>query len=248
MKVCLSFDDGRADQYSNAFKVLKEFGLTASFHVTTGFIDGSFVDRCFGTNRLPMTKAQLVEMKNSGMDVSSHGDKHIMESDDYALSISKLNNWGLGQKRIGFSVPNSQYNQNELSEFIKNNKNISYVRVGRHKKCYTFLNKIRFVLYNKLHFSMSYNSFNKFNLMYSLDKFSLCSLVIRNTTRFRDLKRFLEKYSHKDCTLVIMLHSITEDPKDSWEWSKGNFEQLCQFLSKSDHLKVVNLQQLCEGI
>ena len=248
MKVCLSFDDGRSDQYTNAFQILKEFGLTASFHVTTGFIDGSFGDGCFGTNRLPMTKAQLVEMKDSGMDISSHGDKHVMNSEDYALSVDKLNEWGVGQGKIGFSVPNSAYSHDELAKFVKENKNISYVRVGRHNKCYSFLNKIRFVLYNKLHFPMCYNSFNRHNLMFSPDKYSFYSLVIRNTTRFKDLKKFLEIHSNKDCALVIMLHSVIEEPKNCWEWSMSNFKQLCQFLSESPNLKVENLQQLCEGI
>lgn len=41
--ICITFDDGYADNRRNALPVLQKFGATASFFVSTGFTDGSIM-------------------------------------------------------------------------------------------------------------------------------------------------------------------------------------------------------------
>jgi len=38
--VCITFDDGYADNYTNALPILKQFNLTAIFFIASGFLDG----------------------------------------------------------------------------------------------------------------------------------------------------------------------------------------------------------------
>lgn len=234
MRVCLSFDDGRKDTYE-AFKILKEHNLTASFHITTGFIDGSFKTDSFGKNREPLSLDELAEMHKYGMDISSHGDRHIMHSKDFQTSLNKLSKWKLVEgNEVGFSVPNSDYTEEELKSFISSNKNnLSYLRIGRSNKCYTLYSKIHYVIYRILHNQFSYNEFNKHNLMYSIDKYRLNSLVIKKDTKVKNLIKFINKYKDKDCTLILMFHSITEEPMNKWEYSTKGFVELVKYLSKN---------------
>lgn len=38
--VCITFDDGYADNYTNALPILQKFNLTATFFIASGFLDG----------------------------------------------------------------------------------------------------------------------------------------------------------------------------------------------------------------
>ena len=248
MKICLSFDDGRDDQYFNAYKMLKNHNLIGTFHVTTGFIDGSFVNECFGNNRKPLTINQLLEMHDNGMEISSHGDKHITNYNDFHISISKLKSWGIYKTRYGFSVPNSEYTKDTIDLFKTELKDtILYIRVGRNPRCYSFVNKIRFVLYHKLHFSKAFNSFNKNNLLPFDKGHTFYSLVVRSSTRVKDLINFIDKHSLSEYNLVIMFHSIVDKSTNKWEWNKSEFKVLCDYLeSKKDILVVTTLEKMCK--
>ena len=245
MKICLSFDDGRDDQYFNAYQILKSHNLVGTFHITTGFIDGSFNEQCFGKDRKPLTIKQLQEMHNSEMEISSHGDKHITDCKDFLTSIEKLKSWGIDKKKYGFSVPNSEFTEEEINSFRDALKDtLSYVRLGRHPKCYTFVNKIRFVLYHKFHFFHAFNLFNKNNLIIPKNDCLFYSLVIRKSTRSKDLIRFIEKHSSEECILVIMFHSVVDVPTNTWEWGKGEFVALCEYLeARKDTLMVTTLEK-----
>lgn len=54
IKITLSFDDGRRDNYINAVPVLMKFGLPATFNITTDYISARYDEN--------------VPCKNSGID------------------------------------------------------------------------------------------------------------------------------------------------------------------------------------
>lgn len=62
MKIVFSFDDGR-DDAAKAADILYKHGLNGSFHITTGFVDGSFKTDAFGIGRTPLTVDQINAMK-----------------------------------------------------------------------------------------------------------------------------------------------------------------------------------------
>ena len=237
MIVSLSFDDGRSDSYE-AYQILKSYKLKATFHITSGFIDGTYSTNNFGINRKPLTIDQIKEMNINGMEISSHGDKHVMESDDFKKSYKKICEWTVQNEGIGFSVPNSSYSNESLENFIKQNKKcISFVRVGRDERCYSLFSKVCYLLESITHFQCFYNSFNKFNLMTTVNPYKIVSLIVTKRTKPRNLISFIKKYNHSNTRLVLMFHSIVESPKNKWEYSTKNFNRICEFLSKNIDVK-----------
>ena len=179
------------------------------------------------------------------MDISSHGDKHIMNIEDFENSIEKFNSWNIACKRIGFSIPNSDFTMEELNTFVNKNEKLAYVRVGRNEKCYSFKSKLCYLLYRVFKIQIAYNLFNKYNLTKTINKFFISSLVIKKHIKVKTLMNFIKKYELSDYTLVIMFHSIVNNPSDQYDWSIGDFEKLCVFLkSNNKRFNVINLLNL----
>ena len=65
--VVLTFDDGYVDNYTNAFPILKEFGLKATVFVITSGVDN---------HRLTLTLEQCKEMDAYGIDIQPHTVNH----------------------------------------------------------------------------------------------------------------------------------------------------------------------------
>jgi peptidoglycan/xylan/chitin deacetylase (PgdA/CDA1 family) len=66
--VVLTFDDGYSDHYVNAFPLLREFGMTATFFIITDTADHGSPNY--------MTWAQIDEMAAAGMSIESHTKTH----------------------------------------------------------------------------------------------------------------------------------------------------------------------------
>lgn len=66
--VAITFDDGYADNYSEGYKILKEFDMKGTFFIIT---DNTDADGYY------LSSAQLKEMKNGGMGIESHTSRHI---------------------------------------------------------------------------------------------------------------------------------------------------------------------------
>jgi peptidoglycan/xylan/chitin deacetylase (PgdA/CDA1 family) len=66
--VVITFDDGRVNQYHNAFPLLKKLGFPATFFPFTHAMD---------KNPRYFTWAQLQEMQSAGMSVGSHTSLHV---------------------------------------------------------------------------------------------------------------------------------------------------------------------------
>lgn len=249
MKICLSFDDGRIDSFYAAYKILTNAKLNASFHIATGFIDGTYISNDFGNDRKPLSKEHLLEMHDNNMDISSHGDKHVMEADDFLISIKKLSLWGIKKTKYGFSIPNSKYSSNELKLFLdKNEKDILYIRGGRNPSCYSFKNKVNYVFYKLFHIYHCYKKFNEPNLLDSIDKNLLFSLVVKKHTKVSDLIRFINDYKETNKTLIIMFHSIVDNPADDWEWEKDSFKKLCSFLADNKNIiETLSIEELIKN-
>jgi peptidoglycan/xylan/chitin deacetylase (PgdA/CDA1 family) len=65
--VVITFDDGWQSQYEDAFRVLKQYGFTATFFVYTGAI---------GNGPAFMTWDEVEEMQKAGMTIGAHSRTH----------------------------------------------------------------------------------------------------------------------------------------------------------------------------
>ena len=245
MIVCFSFDDGRSDAFE-ASQIMNKYNFKGSFHVTTGFIDKSFKTNCFGINRESLTIEQIKDMSKNGHYFSSHGDKHVMNNNDFLISYHKLVKWLGANSKVGFSVPNSQFGEEELEAFVCHNKDyLSYVRVGRSKRCYSFKNKVFYVLYNIFKLQLFYDKFNKYNLLNlnEINRYHLTSLVVKRNTKVKNLIRFIKKNNKNEVALILMFHSVVKKAENKWEYSIESFEKLCEALNHAS-AKVCSIEDL----
>jgi peptidoglycan/xylan/chitin deacetylase (PgdA/CDA1 family) len=76
----ITFDDGYLDNYAVAAPILKDLGLTATFFVTTGFIQSKavpFWDRGLPTQPGWMSWDQVRELARDGFDIGCHTVSHL---------------------------------------------------------------------------------------------------------------------------------------------------------------------------
>jgi len=116
----MSFDDGYADNYKHVFPLLLDHGVSATFFVTAGYVDGDPVAlaRFQHLRRVPLaeleplTWSQLREMAEAGMEVGCHtlshpSLRHLADEDvEPELARSKaLIEERLNQPVLGFAYP-----------------------------------------------------------------------------------------------------------------------------------------------
>lgn len=70
--VVITFDDGYMDNYTNAFPILKEFDMNATFFIISDFSISNKVDG----SRF-MSASEIKEMSDYGMDIQSHTVSHL---------------------------------------------------------------------------------------------------------------------------------------------------------------------------
>lgn len=250
LKICMSFDDGRKDFYEYAFPILKKYNLTASFNVTTGYVDGSFKPN-WKTSEGAVTEKELSEMKDYGIEIAFHGDQHITDIEDFKTSINKMKKWNLLSKYMGFAVPGS-YLKNvdieKLKTFLKDN-NIIYMRVDNDKKCEKFFNKVYRKLYRITNISLFYSLYNKNNLFKKSDNYNVPSVIVFEKDSDKTLINFVKNNLSRNKNLVFMFHGIlpkehTNYGKDEYAWDLEKFDNFCKFLNQlkeKNKLDVVNL-------
>jgi peptidoglycan/xylan/chitin deacetylase (PgdA/CDA1 family) len=114
--VVITFDDGYRDNYENAFPLLAERGMTATFFVITDFIDEQ--------RPLYLSWDMARAMLAGGMSIESHSRNHFTlegQDDDYlvwqALGSLETLQYELGVRPRFISYPAGDYDQRTIDIF-----------------------------------------------------------------------------------------------------------------------------------
>lgn len=65
--VAITFDDGYSDNYTDAYRILKQYNMKATFFIITNGIDDGYY----------MSSNMLKEMSQNGMEIENHTSRHI---------------------------------------------------------------------------------------------------------------------------------------------------------------------------
>jgi peptidoglycan/xylan/chitin deacetylase (PgdA/CDA1 family) len=110
--IVLTFDDGYKDNYTDAFPIMKEFGMKGTIYVITGTID---------KNSAYITSEQIREMHEYGLDMDSHTVNHEdLSSLSYAKQYETVKNAKdtledlLNKEVKSFAYPYGKYNGNTI--------------------------------------------------------------------------------------------------------------------------------------
>ncbi|MEA4971559.1 MAG: polysaccharide deacetylase family protein [Candidatus Metalachnospira sp.] len=251
--VTFSFDDGRSNNYEAA-EILSSYGYQGTFHITTGYVDGTWKSptgwKSAGT---PLSIEQVISLRNQGHEISLHGDKHLTEKEDFSVAYSKLEQWGVIKKceHIGFSLPNSQVDKFVLSTFIQSLKDspLLYIRCGRHPNSTSFYKKIFYAIYRVSGNALAYQIFNSqnYNDLNVINRFSLYSVVVKASDTPGNLIKYTANLPDNSY-VIFMMHSILNNTdslygSDSWYWDKKNLIQICNMIQNDDNISVKTIAQ-----
>lgn len=107
--VLITFDDGYKSFYANAFPILKEFNFLASVFMISDFVD----------NSLYLSKEQLKEINDYGIEIASHTAGHedlsklTLENQESSMKKSKEALEAILNKPVDFiAYPNGKINNN----------------------------------------------------------------------------------------------------------------------------------------
>ncbi len=130
----ITFDDGYADNLTNALPVLEKFSAPATVFVITGDVGGKNVVWSEAGDDLPadlMDWDALAQLQRKGWEIGSHAHAHIhlarygeaAQADSIRRSIFEIEK-NLGAKPVSFAYPYGSYN--EITKQIVNRLGLKY--------------------------------------------------------------------------------------------------------------------------
>lgn len=254
--VSFTFDDGRRDNFTYAYPIMKKYGISGTLFCTTGYIDGTWQkDESWHSAGEPIRLNELKELKKNGWEIALHGDKHTTEVNDLKSASQKMMQWGFSNRPIGFSMPNSNISKEKLDAVVGAylGSELMYIRTGRKIDTKSLFTKILFVLYTYGHMQWAYNKFNNDNLieLTNIDRKQIYSIVIRCGDDPVMIARFIEQMPDNTYA-VLMFHSVLPEESqyygtDPWNWSLVDFQSFCEEIDKlrnADKVQMVTLEQV----
>lgn len=251
--ISLSFDDGRADTYTNALPILKKYGLTATVNVISDFVIHPEKYTSICPPQRAMTVKEIKEWESFGFEVACHGATHQNTAEDVIQNIKELQSFGIDTEGIGFASPTSFITEKNVHQTgidqLKKEGKISYIRTGiqvrREGFVYTFLSIVEKIT----HSSWLYYRLNRRNIIRENNIPELLpSTAIKSYTTLKQVKYLINKMP-ENSYMILMLHSILKKNdsfygKDNYFWDADKFEGLCSYLAGDKDITVMTTKEM----
>lgn len=249
--VVLSFDDGREDTYTNAWPILKQYGLGGTINVVTDFIlhPKRYQEFSSGGNRA-MTVEQLAECQQDGMELACHGSTHQNTVEDVLKNITELREMGVSVENIGFASPHSELtleNSAAIRALVEQGT-LSYIRTGiqvrREGLRYAGLTALE----RRSHSKGLFYRLNRKNILPPAPGTFLRSVAVTRYTTLEQLRYLIDRMADGE-SVILMFHSVLFPGEpgygaDTWYWDAGRFDALCDLLAQAKDISVRTTQQL----
>ena len=254
--VVFSFDDGRLDTYTNAYKVLNEYSMPATLNVATDFINNAENYKNFlSAGNKAMSWEEIYECRNSGWEIACHGHMHLNDSADINECISQLKNHGINEEKIGFASPNSEINDDNYNIIAKSDcaKDLLYIRSGLQRRregiLYAGLSFLNSHIKSKKLFCIL-NKRCKLKINQDMSQKYILSVGISSEVTLESVTALLKSLNDGE-GIILMFHSILSDKEsnqklDSWWWDINKLKRLCEWISQNSDIKVLTTKQLVE--
>lgn len=256
IKVALSFDDGRKDNYRLAEEVLIPMQIPATFNITTDYIMRMETEDILGLN-LAMSKAEVIKLsENLLFEIAGHGKKHNNEYANLIGGIKQLREW-CNLDRIGVASPNSKLTSADLGNAIDTYKKdgIAYVRIGNRFNQTEFIKKCFRKLNRKIHSGWISVWVYKDSMLSKNDAYILNSIPILHYNSLKEIKSIINNAVNMNRSCILMFHSVLKEGeeyyKDLWSWDFEQFQLLCNYLKrleKEKKLKICKTMDLVSDV
>lgn len=234
--ICLSFDDGRADNYSLFMNILKPLGIPATINITTGYVDGTCPEGLLPSKKKAMTVENVIDISHdSQFEIALHGDCHLNTVSDIRAGRNKLLKWlelpdsylfGLASPGSGLSIDDFVNSTDPLFKdkilYMRTSSNIT--KNGLFKK---LIRRISRVSRSSQLFRFTYGN----TIMTACPDRVIYSIPVMKQNTLEQVESIIRLAIKKKGCLTMMFHSIGDiSGEDNWTWNKDDFGKLCDYL------------------
>lgn len=250
--IVFSFDDGRADTYTTAWPILRQYGMRGTVNVVTDFVlhPERYQEFASSGNRA-VTVEQLREMQEHGMELACHGSTHCNSTEDILKNIAELKEMGLYQPPIGFASPHSELTAENSAAVraLVEDGTLAYIRSGLQVRREGLVYAGLTALERRTHSPYLYAALNRRNVLSVAPRMSmrgsrtlLPSAAVTCHTAVAQLQRLIGTMRDGE-GLILMFHSIlrpgdTGYGADTWYWDADRLEALCAWLAQQPEIAV----------
>lgn len=242
LRVILSFDDGRKDNYRAAMEIMKPLDIPATFNITTGYILQNIADNDKPGPHEPMNLNELNELAACELfEIAGHGYTHDNDIDNLLNGVLVLRKLLPNTKISGVASPHSEFKLSDLkiAQEKFNENGIRYLRISND---YTKMSQTKIWLrrFNRIiHSSKLYKWVNIDSIEYE-GKFLLHSFPVIRDNKLKEIEDLLDSLAansiEKDQICILMFHSILKQEEkfysDLFTWDYDDFKELCAKLNR----------------
>ena len=255
----LSFDDGRMDNYQVAYPILRQYGMPATFNITTSYIERKPTKWPFTSTRA-MTLDMVRELHADPlMEIASHGYWHNNDVENLLegirtlcahLGVKRLHERGNG---IALTGDRSFTFDADASQAQLRAADVQYVRRSIRLLTYPILR----TLARKANRAVALSPLMRYafgdTLMTAADGMTLYSIPVVATMPARVLKTMADLAAKRNAACILMLHSVVHngEMRDFYSLEEKKLTALCEHLCRlrdSGKIEVATTMEIYEKL